>query len=268
MFYHTFNPVLFHLGPFEIRYYGIAYIIGFLAAYYVLKQAAKYRWVKNFENDAPDNLLTYLLLGLIIGARLGDFLIYNPSTLIYNPLEVLMIWHGGMSFHGGLIGVVIATLLYCRKYKVKFYNLADILIFPALIGMFLTRIANFINGELWGTLTNVSWCVDYSKNTYIQGLPEGCRHPSQLYEALKNLLIFGILCAVKSKKKLPKGSLFWLFILLYGILRFLITFYREDPRYWGLSTGQWLNVGMVILAGLWLWKESKRTSSNKSDLSI
>ncbi len=254
MFYHTLNPILFHLGPFEVRYYGIMYLIGFLAAYYVLIQAAKKKWVQNFAGESPDILLTYLLLGLIIGARLGYFVFYATSLLWQKPLEVFMVWHGGMSFHGGLIGVVIATIWFCRKRKVEFYELADLLIFPALLGLFLGRIANFVNGELWGTLTNVSWCVDYSKNTYILDLPEGCRHPSQLYEAAKNLVIFGILYWMKKKRKREKGVLFWSFVLLYGALRFLITFFREDPLFWGLSTGQWFNLGMVVIAMIFLYR--------------
>ncbi len=233
------------------------YFLGFLAAYYLLIQAAKKNWVHNFKGDAPDTLLTYLLLGLIIGARLGDFVFYYPWVLWQKPLEVFMVWHGGMSFHGGLIGVTIATIWYCRKYQVEFYELADLLVFPACLGLFLGRIANFINGELWGTLTNVPWCVDYSKNIYIQGLPQGCRHPSQLYEAVKNLVIFGALYWMKKKKKWEKGVLFWSFVGLYGALRFLVTFFREDPRYWGLSQGQWFNLVMVLVAIVFLYKIQK-----------
>ena len=262
MFYHTLDPVLFHLGPFEVRYYGIMYLIGFLAAYYLLIQATKKEWVHNFKGEAPDTLLTYLLLGLIIGARLGDFLFYYPQVLWQKPLEVFMVWHGGMSFHGGLIGVVLATIWYCKKYKVEFYELADLLVFPALLGLFLGRIANFFNGELWGTLTHVSWCVDYSKNTHITGLPEGCRHPSQLYEAAKNLVIFGALYGMKKKKEWAKGVLFWSFVLLYGALRFLVTFFREDPLFWGLSQGQWFNLGMVLVAIVVLYKIQTQDDRN------
>src|SRR3989344_1809382 len=254
MFYHTLNPALFHLGPFEVRYYGIVYLLGFLAAYYLLIQAAKKKWIHNFKDEAPDLLLTYLILGLILGARLGFFLFYQPSLLLKSPLELFMVWHGGMSFHGGLLGLMVGTVWFCRRHNVSFYELTDLLIFPACLALFLGRIANFINGELWGTLTNGSWCVDYSKNQHMAGLPEGCRHPSQLYESAKNLVIFGVLYTMKKRREWKKGVLFWSFVLLYGALRFFITFLREDPRYGGLSTGQWLNVGMVFVALFFLYR--------------
>ncbi len=158
-----------------------------------------------------------------------------------------MIWQGGMSFHGGLIGAVVAGLIFCRKYKVKFYKLADFLMLPLAFFLFIGRIANFINGELVGIKTNVPWCVVFKDY-------DGCRHPSQLYEALKNLVIFFTLFFLYTKKKLKDGIVFWGFVLMYGVLRFIVTFWRESIRLFGLSMGQYLNILMVIVSVIFLYR--------------
>ena len=183
MFYHNINPVLVSLGPFDIRYYGLVYAVGFLVSYFLLRWIAKKGKINNLTSDRADILILYLILGAVIGARVLLFVFYYPATFITNPLEVLMIWNGGMSFHGGLIGAAGAGLLFCRKYKVSFYQLGDFLVLPLAFFLFIGRIANYINGELVGTMTSAPWCVVF------RGY-EGCRHPSQLYEALKNLAIF------------------------------------------------------------------------------
>lgn len=245
MFYHNINPTLVTLGPFEIRYYGLVYAIGFIAAYFLLRWIAKKDKIRNLTPDRTDILIIYLILGAIIGARVLLFVFYHPATFITNPLEVLIIWHGGMSFHGGLIGAVIAGLLFCRKYKVSFYKLGDFLVIPLAFFLFIGRIANFINGELVGTRTNVPWCVVFPGY-------EGCRHPSQLYEALKNLVIFFVLLFVYTKenikKRLKDGVIFWSFVLMYGVLRFILNFWRESPRFLGISGGQYLSLAMALVA--------------------
>ncbi|MBU1200965.1 MAG: prolipoprotein diacylglyceryl transferase [Nanoarchaeota archaeon] len=246
MFIHNINPVLVKLGFLEIRYYSLVYIIGFLVTYYILLKLAKKKKIKNLTKEGVEDFMIYFILGSIIGGRVLDFLFYNPSVFWTNPLEILYIWHGGMSFHGGLIGAITGAFLFIKKHKVEFYDLADIIVLPLSFFLFLGRIANFINGELWGTVTNVSWCVKF------QGV-EDCRHPSQLYEAAKNLAIFGFLMFFK-KRKLKKGVIFWNFVLLYGALRFITNIWREDSRFLGLSMGQYLSLAMVILAGIYLYR--------------
>jgi phosphatidylglycerol:prolipoprotein diacylglycerol transferase len=154
-----------------------------------------------------------------------------------------------MSFHGGLMGIALAVWLFARRNSMRFYQLADLLVIPAAIALFFGRVANFVNGELIGTPSSLPFCIQYE---YVQG----CRHPSQLYEAFKNLVIFGVLLAVRQRKKLKEGTLFWLFVLLYGSLRFLVTFLRDDPRFLGVSMGQYLSLAMVIAALFYFRKSS------------
>lgn len=267
MFINNINPVLLNLGPFEIRYYGLVYALGFIAAYLLLLGIAKKRAIKNLTVKNVDILIIYFILGLVIGARLLLFVFYHPATLITNPLEVFMLWHGGMSFHGGLIGAAVAGLLFCRKHKVSFYQLGDLLVLPAALFLFFGRIANFINSELYGNITipdSTPWCVVFKR------VDDYCRHPSQLYEALKNLIIFITLSILyfnkEIKRKLKDGVIFWLFVLLYGGLRFIITFWRDDPRWLGLSIGQYFSLVMVIASIIFLFriiKGKKREEKNK-----
>jgi phosphatidylglycerol:prolipoprotein diacylglycerol transferase len=259
MFIHNIDPVLVNIGPLAIRYYGLVYVVGFLIAYFVLRWAAINKKVKNLTKERVDTLLLYIIIGTIVGARVLEFVFYNPSIFWTNPLEVLYVWHGGMSFHGGLIGIAVATWLFCRKYKVKFYDLADLLAIPAAFIFFLGRIANFINAELVGNVTNVSWGVNFN-NEYDAFGNRVFRHPVQIYESLKNLLIFFILLFVSRSKKFAKGFIFWLFVLLYGILRFITNFWRDEPRFLGITMGQYLSLAMVVLALIFLyrlWKKEK-----------
>jgi phosphatidylglycerol:prolipoprotein diacylglycerol transferase len=251
MFINNINPVIATIGPFEIRYYGLVYAIGFLVAYFLLRSIAKKKTIPNFSVEKADTFMLYLIIGAIAGARLLLFVFYYPKTLITNPLEVFMTWHGGMSFHGGLVGAVIAGLIFCKRHKVSFYKLADFLVLPLALFLIFGRIANFINGELVGKKTNVPWCVVFKDY-------EGCRHPSQLYESAKNLAIFITLSILyfnkELKKKFKDGIIFWLFVLMYGVLRFIITFWRDDPRFLGLSGGQYLCILMVVVSIYFLFR--------------
>ncbi len=261
MFIHNINPVLATIGPFQIRYYGLVYAIGFLCAYFILRWMAKKGEIKNLTVEKTDSFIIYFIIGAILGARILLFVFYYPATLITNPLEVLMIWHGGMSFHGGIIGAVIAGLIFSRKHKVSFYKLSDFLVLPLSFFLIFGRIANFINGELVGTKTNVPWCVVFKDY-------DGCRHPSQLYEAFKNLVIFAVLSLLyfskEVKKKLKDGIIFWLFVLMYGVFRFIITFWRDDPRVFGLSMGQYLCIVMVLVSSYFLFRiQTNKKRENK-----
>ncbi len=233
MFRHGIDPVLVELGPVEIRYYGLAYLAAFLIAYY---------WIRGDYDEAfLDDLLFYGVLGVILGGRLGYFLFYNPGLLLTNPLRVFYIWQGGMSFHGGLVGALVAGWYAVRRHGHQFLQVGDFLAVPALIGLGLGRIANFINGEIVGTVTDVPWCVVFP------GLEE-CRHPVQLYLALKNFGVAVGLYLYQRGRELTTGTVFWQFILWYAVGRFVLDFWRYEPALFIISTGQYLTLAMIATA--------------------
>jgi len=254
MFIHNINPILIPISEsFAIRYYGLIYALAFILVYFLFKRFAAKGSIKNLKPELVDSLTLYVVLGVIIGARLGEVLFYSLSDYLSNPLRIFMVWLGGMSFHGGLIGVAVVLYLFCKKHKIRLLEIADILVIPAVFALFLGRIANFINHELIGIPTkNNSWyCIDYSN----YGIDE-CRHPSQIYESIKNLFI-GIFLLLeynyfqKFKKKYKSGIVFFSFITLYGLLRFLVNFYRADPIiFLGISTGQILSL-LMLFVGLY-----------------
>ncbi len=250
MFYHNINPVLLEIGYFQIRYYGLFYALGFVIAYFLIIYFAKIKGLSITKDDAGD-LLFYALIGDVVGARAAYVLFYNPVFYFKNPFEAIAIWHGGLSFHGGLIGIIAATWLFCKKKKIEFYDLADIIVIPAALALALGRIGNFMNGELYGRITSVSWCVDYSRNQFISSLPDGCRHPSQIYESIKNIAIFCFLFSIKNKKY-PKGFMFWCFIASYGMLRTLVEFFRQPDEQVGfifnyITMGQLLSFPLFLI---------------------
>jgi phosphatidylglycerol:prolipoprotein diacylglycerol transferase len=242
MFSHTLNPVIFALGAVEIRWYGLMYVLGFVFAYYFIPKISG-RFGVDLSRDDVSELLLYLAVGMLVFARLAEVLVYHPSYYFSNPQDIPAVWKGGLSFHGGLLGFIIGGFIYAKKKKISFLVLADVVVLPAVIGLFLGRIGNFINGELAGRITSVPWCVNFRNY-------EGCRHPSQIYEAFKNLFIFGVLWHFKDKK--PAGFLFFLFLILYSILRAVIEqFFRQPETYiLGITTGQFLSIFM-FLAGVY-----------------
>jgi len=251
MIEYNINPVLLNLGFVEIRYYGLVYVLGLLVAFFVLKHFVQKDKIKNLTLERLYDLMLYIVIGMLVGARAFYFLFYNLSSFISNPFEFFMVWNGGMSFHGSLVGIIVAVYLFCRKFKIRFYDIADLIVIPAALALFFGRIANFINGELIGITSNLPFCIKY------QGV-EDCRHPSQVYEALKNLLIFFVLWWLHAKKKLKSGMLFWLFVLMYGVLRFIVNFWRDDPRWLGVSMGQYLSIVMVVVAVVFIYKINKK----------
>src|SRR3989338_1645725 len=199
MFMHNINPVLLRLGPFEIRYYGLFYVLGFVMAYFIIDYLAKKKKISLSKDDIADFLL-YIIVGTVLGARIFYIIFYNLPFYLSNPFEMLAVWHGGLSFHGGLIGSVIAWFYFCKRKKIDFYEIADITVIPLALGLALGRIGNFINGELYGRITDVPWAVKFPD-------AEGFRHPSQIYESLKNFFIFGVLFFIR-KKQLKDGIMF------------------------------------------------------------
>lgn len=243
---YTPHPILFSLGPVDIRFYSLAYIAGFLLVYAFLR--------KRIGKDKAEDALIWLVLATIIGGRLGYFFFYSISTFWTDPLEVLLIWHGGMSFHGALIMLIAAFWWWCKKRGEAFWSLADVLVLPAAIALGLGRIANFLNGELLGPATNVPWCVQ---------LPQAlsCVHPSPLYEAMYSFAIAGILYW-QSKKKHEAGFMFWLFVFLYGVLRTIVNIWRDEPRILlGLSEGQLLSLIMALIAAIVISRKYKKSVS-------
>ncbi|GAQ94386.1 phosphatidylglycerol:prolipoprotein diacylglycerol transferase [Thermodesulfovibrio aggregans] len=222
--YPNISPEIVKIGPLSIRWYGLMYLIGFICSYLIVKREIKRRGLR-VEKDFLENLYFYLILGLLLGARLGYVIFYNLPYYINHPLEVFAIWQGGMSFHGGLIGVIVSAWLFTKAKKFDFFTLTDMLVLTAPIGLGLGRIGNFINGELYGRITDVPWAMVF---------PEGGplpRHPSQLYEAaLEGFALFVILWFLKDKFN-RSGIVSSLFLILYGLFRFFVEFFREpDPQ--------------------------------------
>jgi phosphatidylglycerol:prolipoprotein diacylglycerol transferase len=218
------DPVILKIGPVSVRWYGMMYIIGFASSYFLVRYQIKKKSL-DLSKSFVDSLYSYLILGLLIGARIGYVMFYNLSDYLKNPFEIFAVWHGGMSFHGGLIGSVLAGIIFCRKYKIDFWQLSDLIIVTAPIGLGIGRLGNFINGELYGRVTDVPWSMIFPSGG---PLP---RHPSQLYEfLLEGVTLFTILWLLKNRD-LKKGTITSLFLILYGIFRFFVEFFREpDPQ--------------------------------------
>jgi phosphatidylglycerol:prolipoprotein diacylglycerol transferase len=232
------DPILVKLGPIRLSWYGLMYVLGFLASYLLVRYQMRKR---DFDITKPEveNFYFYLIFGLIIGARFGYVLFYDLKTYLDNPLEILAVWHGGMSFHGGLIGLLLVALLFSWKNKKSFWKIADLFIVTAPIGLGLGRIGNFINGELYGRAAQVPWAVIFPKGGPVP------RHPSQLYEsALEGGVLFFILWFMKDKN-LPRGALLAMFLFLYGGFRFFLEFFREPDAQLGFVLGPF-TMGQVL----------------------
>lgn len=242
------DPVLIHLGPVAVHWYGIAYVVGLLGGWQYANWVARH-FVPAITKTHIDDFVMWALVGVILGGRLGHVLFFDPGRYAENPLEIFMTWKGGMSFHGGFLGVTIAMFLYCRKVNVPVLRFADIAATVTPIGLFFGRLANFVNGELYGRVTDVSWGMVFPHGG---ALP---RHPSQLYEAfLEGLMLLVILHFSwrRASFKMIPGRVTGLFLSGYGVARFLVEFVREpDGLYHFLgvvfTTGQLLSLPMVVL---------------------
>ena len=247
------DPVLIRFGPIAVRWYGLMYVLGLTAAFFLIKARAARRNVVLPVNDLHD-LILYAAIGVILGGRLGYTLFYNLPYYLDHPVKLFAVWEGGMSFHGGLIGVIIAGYIFCRTKGYPFYILADLATPTAPIGLGLGRLGNFINGELFGRPTDVSWCMVFDAS----GGGPMCRHPSQLYEALlEGVLLFAVVMLV-DRRLYPPGVLFWTFITGYAACRIFVEFFREPDAHLGLfggviSMGQILSLPMLLLGLFMLW---------------
>lgn len=255
--YPDINPVALQLGPLAIHWYGLMYMAGFMTFLYLGRKRIIMLGLKNLNAKLLDDLLFYGVMGVILGGRLGEVLFYNPDYYFSHPLKILAVWEGGMSFHGGFLGVLIAMALFARQQKLPWLELMDFIAPLVPPGLAFGRLGNFINGELWGRPTDVPWGMVFPK---VDNLP---RHPSQLYEfALEGVLLF-VLLWLYAKKPRPTGAVSGLFLIGYGSFRFLAEFTRNpDDGIFGLMTfgvsmGQWLSLPMVV-AGILMMSWSVR----------
>jgi phosphatidylglycerol:prolipoprotein diacylglycerol transferase len=256
------DPIAISIGPFAIRWYALAYIGGLLIGWQYCRWLAA-RSPAKIEARAIDDYLLWATLGVVLGGRLGYVFFYNAGHYLANPLEIAYVWQGGMSFHGGLIGVAVATLLFARKAGIPLFGLADIVCCAAPIGLFLGRLANFVNGELFGRPTDVPWAV-----VFPQGGPLP-RHPSQLYEAaLEGLLLFLVLWILARRGGLARcGLATGLFLAGYGAARLFVELFREPDAQIGFlaggaTMGQALSLPMLLIGiGLAVWALRARSGA-------
>lgn len=244
------DPVIFQIGPLAVRWYGLMYLLGFGAAYLLISHLSRLRNLA-LTKDGISDLLFYGVLGVVLGGRLGYVLFYNPAQYLSRPLEVFAVWQGGMSFHGGLLGVVAASVIFCWRRKLPILLAGDVLSTSATIGLGLGRIGNFINGELWGRVTDQPWGVVFPGGG---SLP---RHPSQLYEATLEGLVLFIILYLLHRLKVTEGVPFFSFFIGYGLFRFLVEFVRQPDAHlgflWGGATmGQLLSLPMILFGLLGL----------------
>ena len=251
------DPVLLELGPIKIRWYSLAYLAGILVGWWYLMRLIA-RPGAPMARRHVDDLVFYATLGIILGGRLGYVLFYRPGIYFSDPVQILRIWDGGMSFHGGVIGTTLGILWLARKHKLDWLRVHDYVACCTPFGLFFGRLANFVNGELWGRPTDVPWAIVFPTGGDVP------RHPSQLYEAgLEGLLLFAILWFLfwRTDARYQPGKLVGTFLLVYGFSRFLVELVRQPDQGlehlpWGLTMGQTLTVPM-ILGGAWLIATAK-----------
>ncbi|KEQ00927.1 Prolipoprotein diacylglyceryltransferase [Snodgrassella alvi SCGC AB-598-J21] len=272
MIHPNFDPVLIHLGPLAIRWYALSYIVGFCLFIWLGRRRIK-SGQTIFTNELLEDLFTWGVFGVILGGRLGYVLFYQSAYYFSHPLDILKIWQGGMSFHGGFIGVLVAMWLFARKHKAKFWAVADFVAPLIPLGLACGRIGNFINGELWGRVTSADafWAMGFPHAhdddvalvmqdpqkwlpvwEKFQMLP---RHPSQLYEFMLEGIVLFVIMWLFTKKPRPLGQASMLFLLGYGVFRFFVEFAREPDDFLGLlamhmSMGQWLSLPMIVIGAV------------------
>ena len=245
MFINNFDPVAIEILSLEIRWYSASYILGILIGWYLAKKF----FVSKTIYNRFDDYITFVIIGLILGGRFGYILFYNFNFYINNPLDILKLWQGSMSFHGGVLGIIIASIIFAKKNDDNIFEYLDVVALVSPIGIFFGRIANFVNSELYGSITNVPWAVTFVK---VDNLP---RHPSQLYEALlEGLVLFLILIYFKNKFLNKTGLISGLFLIFYSIFRFFVEFFRVPDEQLGyiflnLTMGQVVSL-IFILSGV------------------
>ncbi|WP_026617931.1 prolipoprotein diacylglyceryl transferase [Ensifer aridi] len=262
------DPVIFTIGPLAVHWYGLAYVAGILLGWLYARRIVQNAslWHKGTPAFTPEQLDDFLLWaagGIVLGGRIGYILFYDLGSVIENPIRAVEIWNGGMSFHGGLLGTTLAIIVFARKNAIPLWSLFDVVAAVVPIGLFFGRIANFINGELWGRLSSMPWAIVF---------PTGgpfARHPSQLYEAaLEGLLLLALLAYFVYRRKAMKtpGLVTGIFVCGYAASRIFVEFFREPDAQIGYLAGGWLTMGMVLslpmaLAGIWAIARARRAAA-------
>ena len=262
------DPVIFQIGPLAVHWYGLAYVAGILIGWFYARRLAMNNAL--WRNETPavtlqqlDDFLLWAASGIVLGGRIGYILFYDLGSVLANPIRAIEIWNGGMSFHGGFLGTTLAMIIFARRNGIVLWSLFDIVAAVVPIGLFFGRIANFINGELWGRLSSMPWAIVF---------PTGgpfARHPSQLYEAaLEGLVLLGVLSWFIYRRQALKspGLVTGIFVLGYALSRIFVEFFREPDAQIGYLVGGWLTMGMVLslpmaLAGIWAITRARRAAA-------
>ncbi|MBW2992456.1 prolipoprotein diacylglyceryl transferase [Candidatus Woesearchaeota archaeon] len=254
MYVIDFNPTILEIGFLKIRWYALIFALGFVVFYLILRHIAKKKLIEGLDKEKAELFVVYSIIGVVAGSRIFYFLFYNIGELFTNPLEILMIWHAGLSFHGGLIGFILSTILFSRRHRIGVWKLLDISAVVAIFGLMLGRIGNLINGELAGTPFDGPWCAVFPLYDTV------CRHPYPVYAFISHLLLLIYLLLIiyfnrdKLKKFIGKRIISANFLIGYGVLRIITDIWKVDDMFLGVKTGQWLSLVMIIL-GVWLlWK--------------
>ncbi len=256
--YPKINPVIFKIGPFSLRWYGLMYVVSFFVCYFLCRKQLKEQGKENLYPILED-FMFYTFVGVVVGARIGFCFFYYPDYYLAHPLEIFAIWKGGMSFHGGLVGGVLVGCYYLKKQKQSISFWADLIGVVAPVCLFFGRIGNFINGEIYGKPSNLPWAMIFPRGGPVP------RHPTQLYECIfTGLFLFLFMWSIR-KKPLAPGRKFALFLILYGVLRFLFEFLREPAQSFPLLFG-WMTMGQIlcvfmILAGIIVWIKAASSKS-------
>jgi phosphatidylglycerol:prolipoprotein diacylglycerol transferase len=262
-----FDPVAIHLGPLAIRWYGLMYLVGFVLFIVLGKLRARQNLLTGWHPRDVDDMLFFGVIGVIVGGRLGYVLFYKPTYYAVHPFEILELWQGGMSFHGGFLGVLIALWIFARRRGKRWLDVTDFVAPLVPLGLAAGRLGNFINGELWGRVTDVPWAMVFPQ---VDSAP---RHPSQLYEfGLEGLLLFTVLW-LYTRRRRPLGAPSGLFLLGYGACRFAVEYVRQPDSFlgylaFGLTMGQWLSLPMIV-AGIamivWAYRHASKPEPTVRD---
>lgn len=253
------SPIAFSIGPFSLRWYALAYLMGILSAWFLTNKNIK-KYNLNISNVMLDDLVFYVTLGIILGGRLGYVLFYGNSYFLKNPLQIFAIWRGGMSFHGGILGVILSLYIFSLKYKTPFLKITDLVSLYVPIGIFLGRLANFVNGELWGRVTDVAWAVKFPAGGYLP------RHPSQIYEAFSEGLFMFIVLNILWKYEYVRkhnGIISAMFLIIYTTSRMCMELFREPDEHIGflfaeITMGQLLSAPLLIFGAIILFRATKK----------
>jgi phosphatidylglycerol---prolipoprotein diacylglyceryl transferase len=272
IYLHQIDPIIFSLGPVKLHWYGLMYLLAFVVAWWLGRMRATQGRLPGVNADAFSDLMFYAMLGVVLGGRFGYVLFYGFDTFLANPLSIFKVWEGGMSFHGGLLGVMAAALWWSRKHRLHFFDTMDFVAPLVPPGLGFGRLGNFIGAELWGKQTHAGWGVIFPTDPDLRGLDAAqlqaqyaagaldpfARHPSQLYQAfLEGLVMFVVLWLV-SRKPRPRYLVSGLFALMYGVFRFIVEFVRVPDEgvyvaFGWLTKGQILSVPLVLLGLYLLW---------------